>query len=78
MSIWGSAFKGTDSELGNEASKSKGNYMKNLKDDYERLLAHRELSIKRNRPDYEIKAIDNRLNELILKMDLYVRTGKCL
>nr|DAO68679.1 MAG TPA: hypothetical protein [Bacteriophage sp.] len=74
MSIWGSVFKGTD----NEASKSKGNYMKNLKDDYERLLAHRELSIKRERPDYEIIAIDNRLNELILKMDAYVRTGKCM
>ena len=52
--------------------------MKNLKDDYERLLAHRELSIKRNRPDYEITAIDNRLEELILKMDVYVRTGKCM
>lgn len=68
MSIWGTAFKGTD-------SKSKGNYMKNLKDDYERLLAHREISIKRNRPDYEITAIDNRLDELVLKMDAYVRTG---
>lgn len=74
MSIWGSVFKGTD----NESYKSKGNYMRNLKDDYERLLAHRELSIKRERPDYEITAIDNRLNELILKMDAYVRTGKCL
>lgn len=74
MSIWGNAFKGTD----NEASKSKENYMKNLRDDYERLLAHRELSIKRERPDYEITAIDNRLNELILKMDAYVRTGKCM
>jgi len=74
MSIWGKAFKGTD----NESYKSKGNYMKNLKDDYERLLAHRELSIKRERPDYEITAIDNRLNELILKMDAYVRTGNCL
>jgi len=74
MSIWGNAFKGTDSE----SYKSKGNYMRNLKDDYERLLAHRELSIKRNRPDYEITAIDNRLEELILKMDVYVRTGKCM
>lgn len=74
MSIWGKAFKGTD----NEVSKSKGNYLKNLKDDYERLLVHRELSIKRERPDCEIIAIDNRLNELILKMDVYVRTGKCM
>lgn len=71
MSIWGTAFKGID-------SKSKGNYMRNLRDDYERLLAHRELSIKRGRPDYEITAIDNRLNELVLKMDAYVRTGNRL
>lgn len=71
MSIWGTAFKGTD-------SKSTGNYMRNLRDDYERLLAHREISIKRNRPDYEITAIDNRLNELVFKMDAYVRTGNCL
>ena len=78
MSIWGNASKGTDGELSNEASKSKETYMKNLRDDYERLLAHRELSIKRERPDYEITAIDNRLNELILKMDVYVRTGKCM
>lgn len=75
MSIWGTAFKGTDIESDtNGISNSKG-YMRNLKDDYERLLAHRELSIKRGRPDYEITAIDNRLNELILKMDFYVRTG---
>lgn len=71
MSIWGTAFKGTD-------SKSMGNYMRNLRDDYERLLAHREISIKRNRPDYEITAIDNRLNELVFKMDAYVRTGNRL
>ena len=75
MSIWGNAFKGTDNGLGGEVSKSKG-YLNNLRADYDRLLAHRELSIKRNRPDYEITAIDNRLEELILKMDVYVRQYK--
>ena len=74
MSIWGTAFKGTDIESGNGVPNSKG-YLTNLSIDYERLLAHRELSIKRGRPDYEITAIDNRLNELIFKMDVYVRTG---
>ena len=67
MSIWATAFKGSD---------VKSNGYLNLRTEFDKIVAHRELSIKRGRPDYEIKAIDNRLNELVLKMDIYVRTGK--
>ena len=66
MSIWGTAFKGSD-------VKSDG-YL-NLKTEFDKILAHRELAIKRGRPDYEIKAIDCRIEELVFKMDVYVRTG---
>lgn len=66
MSIWGTVFKGTNSE-------SDG-YV-NLKTELKKLLDHRDLSIKRGRPDYEIRAIDYRIDEIVFKMDAYVRTG---